>query len=494
MSFAGTLLRRHFETVLLSAQVLIDLTVVLVACGLAYVVGEHLLAGGSSPIPAWQNYRELWALTAALCLVCFHGFGMYSPVKSLLNIEEYKAIAKSTVLAFLLLFTLVAFLRSTTQEAEGFPFNLLVPIHERIDLDIELERVSRMTLVLIFVLINVLTVLSRFLSFKLIQELYRRGIGHRNVIIYGTGKTARWLERKFLLVPTLGLRLVGLISDDREEVGRHIERSLVLGTLEDMEEIIGRHKVHEAFVALPESSEEHLMEVIARLDELGVTYRVVPRFYHLLSQRVRIENFHSIPLISRPDRRMSFVAAAAKRALDLVVASAVLLITAPVFVCAAILIKRETDGPAIFKQMRVGQDGRPFRMFKFRTMFYDGSEDATKPDTFDDPRITRVGRLLRRYSLDELPQFLNVLMGSMSIVGPRPEMPFIVAGYGALERERLRAKPGITGLWQISYARQEAIHANLDYDIYYVENRSVLLDVVIIVLTFFAVVKGTGAH
>jgi lipopolysaccharide/colanic/teichoic acid biosynthesis glycosyltransferase len=133
-------------------------------------------------------------------------------------------------------------------------------------------------------------------------------------------------------------------------------------------------------------------------------------------------------------------------------------------------------------------------MLKFRTMHASTQADAESPRRADDPRITPIGRWLRRFSLDELPQFLNVLKGDMSVVGPRPEMEFIVAQYGPLDRERLRAKPGITGLWQISYARQAAIHENLDYDLYYIEHQSFLLDLVIIALTVFAVVKGTGAY
>ena len=421
---------------------------------------------------------------------------MYRPVKSLLNVEEFKGIAKSTLAAFLLLFTLIFFLTPTAQGATGFPYSLLVPIHERVDLNIKLELMSRMTILLTFVLIHGLMTVGRFVSFKVIQELHRRGIGHRNVLIYGSGQSARWLQRKFLLVPTLGLRLVGLVVDrDRaDDVGKVIERSPVLGTVDDLEQVVGAHKVSEVFVAAPEASEERLLEVIERIEALGVTFRVVPRFYHLMSQRVRIENFHSIPLISRPDRRVSALTSVAKRLLDVIFALSVLVLAAPVFLVAAIMIRRESQGPVFFKQVRIGLDGRPFSMFKFRTMFQHLSGDAPAPDTPEDPRITRVGRLLRRYSLDELPQFINVLIGNMSVVGPRPEMPFIVDKYGARERERLRAKPGITGLWQISYARQEAIHENLDYDIYYVENRSVLLDIVIIVLTCFAVVKGTGAH
>jgi lipopolysaccharide/colanic/teichoic acid biosynthesis glycosyltransferase len=133
-------------------------------------------------------------------------------------------------------------------------------------------------------------------------------------------------------------------------------------------------------------------------------------------------------------------------------------------------------------------------MIKFRTMHADVSFDAPAPKSQRDPRITNIGRWLRRYSLDELPQLLNVLRGEMSIVGPRPEMPFIVATYGPIQRERLRAKPGLTGLWQISYARGEAIHENLDYDLYYIEHQSIMLDFVIMGLTGFAVFKGTGAY
>jgi lipopolysaccharide/colanic/teichoic acid biosynthesis glycosyltransferase len=147
-----------------------------------------------------------------------------------------------------------------------------------------------------------------------------------------------------------------------------------------------------------------------------------------------------------------------------------------------------------FRQVRVGLNGLPFEMLKFRTMYDTDCADAEAPETEQDPRVTRIGRLLRRYSLDELPNFINVMRGEMSVVGPRPEMPFIVARYSDGDRERLRAKPGVTGLWQISYARQMAIHDNLDYDLYYIENQSFLLDLVIVALTGVAVVKGTGAY
>lgn len=210
--------------------------------------------------------------------------------------------------------------------------------------------------------------------------------------------------------------------------------------------------------------------------------------------KIRIEDLDSIPLIARVERRDPLAGRLAKRSFDLVVSTVVLLLALPLLFISIWLIRRDSAGPVFFRQIRVGLNGLPFEMLKFRTMYSTDCEDAEAPETEQDPRVTRIGRLLRRYSLDELPNFINVLRGDMSVVGPRPEMPFIVAKYSDGDRERLRAKPGVTGLWQISYARQMAIHDNLDYDLYYIENQSFLLDLVIVALTGVAVVKGTGAY
>ncbi len=398
--------------------------------------------------------------------------------------------------SFLVVLTLMVFLRGSTVESDPDVrgvFAYLVRLHRAIDLSIPPSVHSRVVLVLAFVMILVFTMVSRFVSFKIIQGLHRRGIGNRNVIVVGAGQTGQRLQRKFLLVPTLGLNFVGF-TDDSEEAGTMIDRSRVLGSNKDLERVLGEYKISEVFVALPDASEEKVMSIVAELERLGISYHVVPRFYHLMSYKVRIENLDSIPLISRPERRDSFSYALAKRTLDIAVACCVLALAGLFFLVSAVMIKRESEGPVFFRQTRIGRDGRPFQMIKFRTMHIRDCGDAPAPQTDFDPRVTRVGRFLRRYSLDELPNFLNVLWGDMSVVGPRPEMPFIVDTYGPMDRERLRAKPGVTGLWQISYARQNAIHDNLDYDLYYIENQSFLLDLVIIALTGFAVAKGTGAY
>ena len=492
MISAGTLARRHFRPLFQGFQVVLDALVILAACWLAHA----LMAGYESTtrVPSMEVYYELWALTIVVCLAVFHGFGMYRPVKSLLNVEEFKAIAKSTVVGFVIVVTTIAMLRPTEQESTEGLYGLVKPLYELFHLNLDPTSFSRLNLVVIFLLIGVGTSISRFFSFRLIQFLHRRGVGNRNVLILGTEDTALWLQRKFVLVPTLGLRFVGFMTENDEELGKMIEGSPVLGRFEDLMDLASEHKIHEVFVALPESSEARVMEVIESLESRGIPFRVVPRFYHLMSQRVKIENLDSIPLISRPDRKLDFITMVCKRGLDLVLSVTFLLVLMPVFVLASLLIRRQSEGPVFFMQTRIGKDGKPFRMFKFRTMYTHASGDAPTPNSSEDPRITPIGRFLRRYSLDELPQFINVLRGEMSIVGPRPEMPFIVEKYDALDRERLRAKPGITGLWQISSGRRFAIHQNLDYDIYYIENRSVLLDLVIIMLTVFAVVRGTGAH
>ena len=258
--------------------------IVLLACWLGYGIG--MWAGAIKDDPLGLNgqlYRQLSALIAAVCLVTFHTFGMYSPTKSLLNMQEFKAVAKSTVVAFLVFLTLIVYLHSTRQDPVGPIYGPLVTLHDAIDLKINPNDMSRLTLLATFGLILVLMTASRFVSFKAIQLLHRRGIGNRNVLVYGAGETGRKLQRKFELVPTLGLNLIGFVDDEPRNRDVTIGRTKVMGSFEDLERLVGVHKVSEVFVAMPEESEEKVMRVMAECERLGVTYRVVPRFYHLLA-------------------------------------------------------------------------------------------------------------------------------------------------------------------------------------------------------------------
>ena len=179
-----------------------------------------------------------------------------------------------------------------------------------------------------------------------------------------------------------------------------------------------------------------------------------------------------------------------KRLVDVTVSASLLVVLAPLFAAVATLIRLTSSGPALFTQDRVGKDGKVFRIYKFRTMFADTPKYDCSPATVSDSRITQIGRFLRRSSLDELPQLINVLAGDMSLVGPRPEMPFIVAQYNAKHRERLRVKPGITGLWQLSGDRAYHIHENLDYDLYYIRNRTFFMDLAVLLHTVVFAARG----
>ena len=182
-----------------------------------------------------------------------------------------------------------------------------------------------------------------------------------------------------------------------------------------------------------------------------------------------------------------------KRVADLALCFPGLVLSLPLFLVTSILIKLDSDGPVFFRQNRVGKDGRVFRLWKFRSMRKDAPHYERSPLSDGDARLTRVGRVIRRFSIDELPQLINVLRGEMSLVGPRPEMPFIVDQYGPFERRRLLVRPGITGLWQISPARALPIHQSMEYDLYYIHRQNIFLDLAILLRTVTAVVRGIGA-
>jgi exopolysaccharide biosynthesis polyprenyl glycosylphosphotransferase len=224
--------------------------------------------------------------------------------------------------------------------------------------------------------------------------------------------------------------------------------------------------------------------------ELGVGVAFVPGLHNIFAHRISVEHIGNLPLVREKDLSVVYRYDRFKRVFDLFCVAVLGVVLVPLMAVIALMIRRDSPGPVFFKQNRVGKDGNLFKIYKFRSMYVDAPAYAVNPDTSGDPRITRVGRFLRKTSLDELPQLINVLRGEMSLVGPRPEMPFIVEQYNSLHRERLMALPGITGLWQLSGDRKKAIHENMDYDLYYVYNRSFFLDVAVLIQTLLFAFKG----
>jgi lipopolysaccharide/colanic/teichoic acid biosynthesis glycosyltransferase len=189
-------------------------------------------------------------------------------------------------------------------------------------------------------------------------------------------------------------------------------------------------------------------------------------------------------------RRASLAYLFCKRVIDLLMSCLLLILTLPMWLVAAVMVKATSKGPVFFRQERVGQSGKPFVMLKFRTMYVDTPKYGRSPERSEDTRITLAGRFLRRTSLDELPQLLNVLTGDMSLVGPRPEMPYVTESYTPLERRRLSVPQGLTGFWQLSGDRRFRIHEAIEYDLYYIENRGTFLDLAILLHTLVFAMKG----
>ncbi|MFN8418339.1 MAG: sugar transferase [Anaerolineae bacterium] len=256
---------------------------------------------------------------------------------------------------------------------------------------------------------------------------------------------------------------------------------------------------------LPYQSYDRLEPLILSLQKFPVQISVAPNYFNLVLYRATVEDFGGVPLINLRDPALTGYQRLVKRAFDLVVGSLLLLLSLPLLLLIAVVVRLDSPGSIIFKQQRVGENGRLFTMLKFRTMRQDAeteqptinSYDAAGhvlPKRSDDPRVTRVGFFLRRTSLDELPQLVNVLRGEMSLVGPRPEMPWLVEKYAPWQHKRFAIPQGMTGWWQINGRADKPMHLHTEDDLYYIQNYSLLLDVIILWRTLFAVIRRRGAY
>jgi exopolysaccharide biosynthesis polyprenyl glycosylphosphotransferase len=294
------------------------------------------------------------------------------------------------------------------------------------------------------------------------------------------------------------------VDDDLSKQNDRVLGLPVLGTLDDLSELAETKRLNEVWVALPVRAHDRLAEVLAAVERLPVRVKVVPDYFSMALVKARAEIIGDLPIIGLRDPLIEGVPRLIKRVFDLVITLILLVPCLGIMVLIALLIRLDTRGPALLRQKRAGENGRPFDMLKFRTMILNAENLANQAVTKDehgqllhkrkdDPRVTRVGRFLRRYSLDELPQLFNVLNGDMSLVGPRPEIPWLVDKYEPWQRKRFAVPQGITGWWQINGRSDKPMHLHTDDDLYYVYNYSLLLDLWILLRTPIAVLRGKGA-
>lgn len=363
--------------------------------------------------------------------------------------------------------------------------------------------VSR-ALFLIFIILVYIGVLT-WRSFARLWFRLRNGQREdaaRRVLVVGVGPLGQRVGDEMSRQAVEVLQVVGYLDDNGPAEG---DGSNLLGGLGDVIPVIQEHKITDVVVALPYSAYPNLARIVLALEELPVRVWVALGFFDLALYRMGVVDVAGIPMLDLRAPALSEYQLLAKRAFDLLFGSLGLVLLSPLMVLASFLIWLEDRGPMIYKQKRVGENGRIFSVYKFRTMVQ-GAEELrlqveradengnTIHKTKDDPRVTRVGKILRRTSIDELPQLVNVLQGTMSMVGPRPEMPYLVEHYQPWQRKRFSVPPGITGWWQVHGRSDRPMHLHTEDDLYYIQNYSIFLDIQIMVRTIWVVLIGKGSY
>ena len=483
------MLKKHiannFDAIYTVLQVWLDGFVILVACFLGFFAYSFLFEASAD----LSVYRQLFVVITGIILSCSWLMGLYHSRKSILNVEEYRAIYKTILISFLVTSTCLYLLREMAgivPENSVF-LTYLTRIYEPLGLK-DANEFSRVMYLLIFWFSYLLLTLQRAITFNFLKKLHRRGLGNTNIAIVGTSETALKLYRKMEFFPTLSYNLCGFITHESEDsLPSAVGDEELLGSFDKLLTATRANDIKRLIIACPLISEDELEEMCRVMERYQIPYQVLPRLSHFLSQPFTVETFDNMPLVSpaKPSARpvYSFV----KRSFDLSLATIGVVLGIALVPFIALAIRIESRGPIFFTHFRMGVRNSTFRMAKFRTMYADKCGDEITPQVTDDRRVTRVGKFLRKTSLDELPQMINVLRGEMSMVGPRPEMPFIVESYDDLQIQRLSVRPGITGLWQVSDKRKAPIHENIDYDLYYIQNQSLFLDLTIVTMTFLTV-------
>ncbi len=347
--------------------------------------------------------------------------------------------------------------------------------------------------------------LGRMVERRILASMRRRGIGVTRVVIVGAGEVGRRVMRTIVARPDLGYEIVGYVDDNPKKGHGEIGRIKGLGAVDDLAEVIDRERVDEVLVTLPWTHHRRILSVLRECERRNVAARIVPDLFQLSLSRVEVSDLGGVPLVSVQEIAFSRGALLFKRAMDLTGSVLGMVLGAPLFALIALAIRLDSPGPIIFRQERVGKGGRRFYIYKFRSMREGAEQEKEKLKALNeadgplfkirnDPRLTRVGAILRRTSLDELPQLFNVFRGEMSLVGPRPPTPDEVEQYLPWHLQRLAVPPGMTGLWQVSGRSELTFDEMVLLDIYYIEHWSPWLDFAILLRTIPKVILGEGAY
>ncbi|MFC1559539.1 undecaprenyl-phosphate glucose phosphotransferase [Candidatus Margulisiibacteriota bacterium] len=430
-------------------------------------------------IPPLSQFYSVLVFISIVWLALFKLLGLYDR-KNIISMEDQSASVVGAVTAGIMILLAMLFLY------RGF-------------------WISRQVLLFAWVFTILLMIFVRFLSNAFQRYLYKMGKGIKRTLIIGAGEIGRGLALRIKQERELGYEAVGFLDDDQVKVGKEFHGIKVLGTIKEADNYIQAHKIDEVNIATVKLPYQRILDIVTESEDRGIEFKLVPGFLEIIASRISTDDIGGIPLLSIKEIGLLGFKAFLKRAFDLLFAALVLLILSPLFLIVAAAIKVDSRGPIFFKQKRIGRDGKAFDMYKFRSMIKGAEEQfdeiAEKYGTGDikfkakeDPRMTRVGKFIRKFSMDELPQVFNVIRGEMSLVGPRPPVPREHERYTGWHKKRLRVNPGMTGLWQVSGRSELPFEDMVRLDVYYIENWSLWLDLKILLRTIPTVLFGSGAY
>lgn len=451
--------RRQIQVALLLAgDILATAVAILIAYWLRFEVEIHPVTKG---IPPLEMYLRLIPVTALMWPAVFYFQGLYQLRRLRSRFDELLRVALAVLLATILLTAFLTFYRPS-----DFTYSrLFLPVFAVFDV--------------------LLVAVSRWWISDVLRRIRRSGGNLQSVLIVGAGELGRRLVDSLDDHREYGFSVVGFLDDDPGKQQRDIQGVPVLGTSQDLEAVIIEHGIDQVMIALPMSAHNRIVQLIRRAGQLLVGIKVVPDLLQYHVARAGTEDLDGLPIINLTQIPLQGWNQIVKRCFDVVGAFVLLVAVGWMFPIVAWLIRREDGGPAFYSQIRMGLDGRSFKLYKFRSMSIDRDTNGQgKWTRTDDPRVTRIGAILRRFNIDELPQLFNVLIGDMSLVGPRPEQPEFVERFKDRYPEyqaRHRVRAGLTGWAQVNGLRGDSsIRQRVVHDLYYIENWSLALDLKIL--------------
>lgn len=446
--------------------VLSDFAAILLSYYLAYEIRFHTSIGNyfevTKGVPPFSGYLFIAIITLPVWFMVFQSFKMYRLNRNVFVFDELFLVTKCVTIGILLSMGIVFFYRD-------FPY-------------------SRLVFILLWFFTILFSMIGRYFMLKIEKTLYNKNIGVKNIAVVGTSEMALKIYDKFTRDKFAGFNVVGYFHK-ADVTDNQLEGKRYLGTYEDIPKKIKSLQLEKILFALPSSDHDDIYDLMQKCEGINIEFMLAPDFIETITSKLRMEEVDGIPFLKLKSLPMNIWNRFLKRSFDILVSGFILLIISPIMLLLTLLVKITSPGPVFYRQERVGLDGTKFMMLKFRSMRADAEKSGPQMAKENDDRYSPIGLFLRKYSLDELPQFINVLKGDMSIVGPRPEREFFINQMKDSIKnylERHRVKCGVTGWAQVNGLRGDntSMQTRIDYDIYYIENWSLAFDIKIIFKTF----------